>query len=82
MQLARSIGESQKLFKEGDWKRMGEGVWRATLIGTLLFFFQVFSGIDAVLGNTVDVFHSAGSTLNDYHCTIMVGAVQVVRAIL
>jgi facilitated trehalose transporter len=44
---------------------------------TLLIFQQV-SGVDVIIFNTVSIFHSAGSKLDDHLSTIIVGFVQLV----
>lgn len=46
-------------------------------ISMTLMFFQQFSGINAVIFFTVEIFKSAGSTLNASVCSIIVGVVQV-----
>ncbi|XP_039751675.1 facilitated trehalose transporter Tret1-2 homolog [Pararge aegeria] len=46
-------------------------------VGFALLFFQQFSGIDAVIFFTVEIFQSAGSKLNAMTATIIVGAVQL-----
>lgn len=43
----------------------------------MLMFFQQFSGINAVIFFTVDIFKMAGSSLNPSYCSIIVGVVQV-----
>jgi hypothetical protein len=55
------------------------GVLRPVSISLALFTFQVLSGIDPVLFYTVDIFQAAGSNLDEYYATIIIGAVQVVR---
>ncbi|XP_037026137.1 facilitated trehalose transporter Tret1 isoform X2 [Bradysia coprophila] len=47
------------------------------IISIMLMFFQQFSGINAVIFFTVDIFQMAGSTLNPNYCSIIVGVVQV-----
>lgn len=46
-------------------------------IGIGLLVIQQVSGIDAVIFFTVEIFRAAGSTLNGYYATIIVGAVQL-----
>lgn len=46
-------------------------------IGLGLLTIQQVSGIDAVIFFTVEIFRSAGSSLNSYVATIIVGAVQL-----
>ncbi|XP_063695878.1 facilitated trehalose transporter Tret1-like [Culicoides brevitarsis] len=46
-------------------------------IGLGLLIIQQVSGIDAVVFFTVEIFRAAGSTLNSYYATIIVGAVQL-----
>ncbi|EDV36754.1 uncharacterized protein Dana_GF13115, isoform A [Drosophila ananassae] len=41
-----------------------------------LMFFQQFSGINAVIFYTVSIFKDAGSTIDSYVCTIIVGVVN------
>lgn len=43
----------------------------------MLMFFQQFSGINAVIFFTVDIFKMAGSSLDPNFCSIIVGVVQV-----
>ncbi len=47
------------------------------MISIMLMFFQQFSGINAVIFFTNDIFEMAGSTLNPDVCSIIVGVVQV-----
>ncbi|CAG7826804.1 unnamed protein product [Allacma fusca] len=47
-----------------------------------LMFFQSFSGTDAVTFYTVDIFKSAGSSLDGNVATIIVGSVQVLATFL
>lgn len=49
----------------------------ALIVSLSLMMFQQFSGINAVIFYTVDIFKSAGSTLNPSICSIIVGVVQV-----
>ncbi|XP_061730129.1 facilitated trehalose transporter Tret1-like [Cydia pomonella] len=53
-------------------------VIKPLIVGFSLLFFQQFSGIDAVIFFTVEIFQSAGSTLNPMMATIIVGVVQLV----
>lgn len=46
-------------------------------IGLALLSIQQLSGIDAVIFFTVEIFRSAGSSLDGHLATIIVGAVQV-----
>lgn len=47
-------------------------------IGLGLLVIQQLSGIDAVIFFTVEIFRTAGSSLNSYYATIIVGAVQLI----
>lgn len=40
---------------------------------------QVLSGIDPVLFFTVDIFQAAGSTIDEYYSTMLVGLAQMVK---
>lgn len=50
-------------------------------IGVGLLITQQVSGIDAVIFFTVEIFRAAGSTLNSYYATIIVGVVQLLSNI-
>ncbi|XP_041988024.1 facilitated trehalose transporter Tret1-like [Aricia agestis] len=52
-------------------------VMRPLVVGFALLFFQQFSGIDAVIFFTVEIFQSAGSTLDAMTATVVVGVVQL-----
>ncbi|KAG6456655.1 facilitated trehalose transporter Tret1 [Manduca sexta] len=52
-------------------------VIKPLVIGFALLFFQQFSGIDAVIFFTVEIFQSAGSTLDAMTATIIIGLVQL-----
>ncbi|XP_038214758.1 facilitated trehalose transporter Tret1-like [Zerene cesonia] len=52
-------------------------VIKPLIVGFALLFFQQFSGIDAVIFFTVEIFQNAGSKLNAMTATIIVGAVQL-----
>ena len=54
------------------------GVRKAMLLSFILFFFQVMTGINAIMFYTVDVFIAAGSSMDEYEASMVVGAVQVV----
>ncbi|XP_063822514.1 facilitated trehalose transporter Tret1-like [Ostrinia nubilalis] len=53
-------------------------VMKPLVVGFALLFFQQFSGIDAVIFFTVEIFESAGSKLDAMTATILVGLVQLV----
>lgn len=50
-------------------------------IGLALMAFQQLSGIDAIIFFTVEIFRSAGSSIDSHIATIIVGAVQLVSNI-
>ncbi|XP_046962839.1 facilitated trehalose transporter Tret1-like [Vanessa cardui] len=52
-------------------------VIKPLVVGFALLFFQQFSGIDAVIFFTVEIFQTAGSKLDAMTATIVVGAVQL-----
>ena len=52
-------------------------------ISTGIMFFQQFTGINAIIYNTVSsIFQTAGSTIESRYCTIIVGVVQLVFTII
>ena len=51
-------------------------------ISTGIMFFQQFTGINAIIYNTVSIFQTAGSTIDSRYCTIIVGVVQLVFTII
>lgn len=51
---------------------------KSVLISLSLMFFQQFSGINAIIFYTSDIFINAGVKLNPRYCSIIVGACQVV----
>ncbi|XP_075974385.1 facilitated trehalose transporter Tret1-like [Anticarsia gemmatalis] len=53
-------------------------VVKPMIIGFALLLFQQYSGIDAVIFFTVEIFRNAGSTLDAMTATIIVGVVQLV----
>ncbi|XP_068152375.1 facilitated trehalose transporter Tret1-2 homolog isoform X1 [Drosophila tropicalis] len=57
------------------------GSRKGLIISMLLMLFQQFSGINAVIFYTVQIFESAGSTLNASSCSIVVGIVQVIMTL-
>jgi len=56
--------------------------WRPVTIVLMLFILQELSGIDAVTFYTVDIFHSAGVTMDSYYSTIILGVVQMVASLI
>ncbi|XP_077989711.1 solute carrier family 2, facilitated glucose transporter member 8-like isoform X2 [Glandiceps talaboti] len=56
-------------------------LYKPLIVSVMLMIFQQFSGINAVMFYTVDIFHSAGFT-DGHLATVIVGAVQVVFTIL
>ncbi|XP_045447718.1 facilitated trehalose transporter Tret1-like [Melitaea cinxia] len=55
-------------------------VMRPLIVGFALLFFQQFSGIDAVIFFTVEIFQKAGSSLNPSAATVIVGVVQLISS--
>ncbi|XP_075974955.1 facilitated trehalose transporter Tret1-like isoform X2 [Anticarsia gemmatalis] len=53
-------------------------VYKPMIIGFALLLFQQYSGIDAVIFFTVEIFRKAGSTLDAMTATITVGVVQLI----
>lgn len=78
--LKISVRNSQE--KSAGWRDLFSlPVLRPISIAFLIYFFQVLAGIDPVLFYTVDIFSSAGATIDEYYSTIIVGSVQVVSAL-
>ncbi|KPJ06964.1 Facilitated trehalose transporter Tret1 [Papilio machaon] len=57
---------------------LSSAVMKPLIVGFALLIFQQFSGIDAVIFFTVEIFQSAGSKLDAMTATIIVGAVQLI----
>ncbi|XP_012261237.2 facilitated trehalose transporter Tret1-like [Athalia rosae] len=55
---------------------------KALMVASGLMVFQQFSGIDAVVSYTVTIFQLAGSTIDPFTATIMVGLTEVSMAVL
>lgn len=47
-----------------------------------IMFFQQFSGINAIVYNTVSIFEAAGSSIPAKYATIIVGLVQFIFTVL
>lgn len=75
-QNAEKVVEEENLFSRKVF--FSSAVIKPMIVGFALLFFQQFSGIDAVIFFTVEIFQSAGSTLNAMTATIVVGVVQLV----
>jgi sugar porter (SP) family MFS transporter len=56
--------------------------YKPVLLVLMLFILQELSGIDAVTFYTVDIFQSAGVTLDSYYSTIILGVVQMVASLI
>ncbi|CAG9836298.1 unnamed protein product [Diabrotica balteata] len=55
---------------------------KSTLICFMLMFYQQLSGINAVMFYSQDIFHSAGSTLKDSYCVIILQFIQVLATVV
>lgn len=55
---------------------------KATLICFTLMFYQQLSGINAVMFYSKEIFISAGSTIPDHWCVIIIGIVQVIATVI
>lgn len=55
---------------------------KALIITYCIMFFQQFSGINAVLFNTTEIFKSAGASISPEVATIIIGVIQVVATFI
>ena len=55
-----------------------DSVWKPLSVSMGLMFFQQFTGINAMVFYTVDIFESSGSTLDGKYATIIIGVVQFI----
>ncbi|XP_075986544.1 trehalose transporter 1-like protein [Anticarsia gemmatalis] len=83
--LSGELEEMQKEVDEASRQRAGitsmitnRPSRMALICGLGLMFFQQFSGINAVIFYTNDIFHSAGSNIDPVIATIIVGVVQTI----
>ena len=53
-------------------------VWKPLGVSMGLMFFQQFTGVNAMVFYTVDIFDAAGSTIDGRYATIIIGVVQFV----
>ena len=78
MQIRKSV-EGSRAGGKATWRDLYRlSVIKPTSICFALMFFQQLSGIDAVMFYAVDIFHSAGSDMDENLAANIVGAVQVV----
>lgn len=56
--------------------------YKPFILSILLMLFQQFSGINAVMFYTVQIFESAGSTMDPLLATVLVAIIQVVATII
>lgn len=62
---------------------LGTKAGRRAIVACLgLMWFQQMSGIDAVLFYTVTIFQDAGSTIEPYFATIVIGIIEVIMALV
>lgn len=57
-------------------------VWKPLSISMGIMFFQQFTGINAMVFYTVNIFKSAGSSIDGRYATIIVGVVQLIATAL
>ncbi|XP_028134949.1 facilitated trehalose transporter Tret1-like [Diabrotica virgifera virgifera] len=55
---------------------------KSTLICFMLMFYQQLSGINAVMFYSQDIFVTAGSTLKDSYCVIILQTIQVIATVV
>lgn len=72
--LKESLGNTVSI--SDTFKR--KAVWKASIIAFALMFFQQFSGINAVILYTSDIFKASGVSLDANTAAILVGAFQVI----
>ncbi|XP_060519671.1 facilitated trehalose transporter Tret1-2 homolog [Cylas formicarius] len=59
-----------------------KGLRKAEIISSALLIFQQFSGINAVLFYSEQIFQNAGSSLSGEYCAMIVGVVQLISCVL
>jgi len=64
----------------GQWTR--REVIVPVAIGFTLYMFQVLSGLDPVLVYTVDIFAAAGTSIDEYTSTIILGCIQTFAGVI
>jgi len=76
-QLSGSVDESRD--NPSSWKDILDArILRPISIGLVLMVVQQGSGMFPITAYTVDIFHSAGTDINDNLSTNIVGVIQVV----
>ncbi|XP_048516312.1 facilitated trehalose transporter Tret1-like [Athalia rosae] len=80
--LLQSHAVEQESKKGGIRDLVGTRAGRKAMTTCLgLMFFQQLSGIDAVLSYTVSIFQMAGSTIEPFVATVIIGLVEVVMSV-
>ena len=78
LQLITSVQESKARPVTFRKIVMKMSVLKPILVCLGIMFFTTMSGYDAVTFYTVDIFHSAGATVDPRYSTIILGVIQVV----
>lgn len=84
-EIGTLVEEARQLeFKKGGLHDLARTVAGRKAIFTCvgLMWFQQMCGIDAVLFYTVTIFEDAGSTIDAFLCTVIIGVVEVVMAVV
>ena len=81
--LLESKANADAFNKKVELKDLMKGsVLKPFGISLAVMFFQQFTGINAIVNNTVSIFEDAGSSIESRYASIIVGAVQLVCTIL
>ncbi|KAK5640825.1 hypothetical protein RI129_009372 [Pyrocoelia pectoralis] len=77
-------GMDEKSKKRGSVKKalMSKGVLRGLIACVGLTIFQQLSGVDAFVVYAVQIFQTAGTTIDAYRSAMIIAAVQVVSAVI
>ena len=79
LEKSRINGASQDISAE---ELLRGSVWKPLGISMGIMFFQQFTGINAIVNNTVSIFEDAGSSVPSKYASIIVGAIQLMFTVV